>query len=241
MHKLVYLLPVHNEEKHLATNVQRLASYLERLPESEVFLVENGSRDASWAVAEELAARATDDVPVHAFREESAGIGYAYQRGLVEAVKRFGPSTTRWAVLTAADLPFGFSDLEAALVDLEHSPGRILMGSKAHPHSRVETAPSRKAMTWIYRLARRALIGMQVGDSQGSVFIRLDLAHQLLPNIVARGFFYSTELCHLAERAGETILEVPIVCDPPQRPSTVRPIRDGLGMARELWRLRAKK
>ncbi|MBX3191369.1 MAG: glycosyltransferase family 2 protein [Labilithrix sp.] len=235
--KLVYVLPVHNEEKVLAANVGRLTSYLERWPDAQVFLVENGSKDGSWELSRTL--EGGTGVQVRAFQEPNAGIGYAYHRGLAEAVEQFGPAPSRWAVLTAADLPFGFSDLEAAMVDLEGSAARILVGSKAHPQSQIDRSFKRKMMSAAYRLARRAAIGMRVGDSQGSVFLRLDLASALLPKIEARGFFYSTELCHFAERAGETIVELPVVLEEQQRESTVRPARDSLAMARELMRLRA--
>jgi glycosyltransferase involved in cell wall biosynthesis len=233
MIELVYVVPVHNEERVLADNVARVTKYLERFPGAEVYLVENGSSDASWSVAQGLAG-------VRAFREEAAGIGHAYHRGLTEALARFGASASRWAVLTAADLPFGFSDLEAALVALGRSPARILMGSKAHRQSEVDRAVPRRVMSVAYRAARRAVLGMRVGDSQGSVFLRLDLAAELAPKIQARGFFYSTELCHYAERAGETIVELPVVVQPGERRSTVRPLRHGLEMARQLWELRRR-
>lgn len=243
MGPLVYILPVHNEEALLAANVARARVYLERFPGSEVYAVENGSEDRSWPIAQELEASAKKGgvTPVRAFREPQAGIGYAYHRGLTEALARFGASSSAWAILTGADLPFGFSDLEAALVHLMDSRSRILMGSKAHPESRIDNGPKRRLMTAAYRVARRLAVGMRVGDSQGSVFLRLDLAAELLPKIKARGFFYSTELCHFAERGGESIVELPVAPDAVLRASTVRSVRDGLGMARELMRLRAEE
>jgi glycosyltransferase involved in cell wall biosynthesis len=244
MTRLVYVLPVHNEEKILAANVDRLTAYLVQFPGSEVYLVENGSSDGSWAAARELEARAEEAgyaVPVRAFREERAGIGYAYHRGLTEAVARSTQHTSTWAVLTATDLPFGLSDVEAALVPLARSTSRIFMGSKAHRESKVTNPLKRKAMTAIYRVARRAVVGMRVGDSQGSVFLRLDLAVELLPRIESRGFFYSTELCYFAEQAGEAIVELPIVVEGEQRLSTVRPLRDGLAMAGQLVKLRRRR
>ena len=239
MPRFVYVLPVHNEERLLADNVARLTVLLARVPGSEIELVENGSRDGSWAVVERLA-RDDERVPVRAFREADAGIGYAYHRGLTEALARFGPAMDVWAVLTAADLPFGASDLEAVEGALAQAPWRILMGSKAHRASVVQRDPQRRLMSALYRVARRAVVGMKVGDSRGSVFLRLDLAAVLVPRIEARGFFYSTELCHLAERAGESILEVPVTLEPSLRASTVRPAADSVTMARALWRLRSR-
>ncbi|AKU96297.1 putative glycosyl transferase [Labilithrix luteola] len=250
--QLVYVLPVHNEEKLLADNVARLVAHLSgdvsaRFGGLHVYLVENGSRDASWAIAEELGNRSAAEmgsqegpVEVRAFREPSAGIGWAYQRGLREAIAAFGPSKDYWAVLTAADLPFGFSDLESAFPWFADGSTRIMMGSKAHPRSFIDRGRKRQLMSLVYRAARRLAIGMRVADSQGSVFLRLDLAEKLLPRIESRGFFYSTELCYFAERHGEKIRELPVVLQQSVRPSTVRPLKDGTEMARQLWRLRSR-
>lgn len=239
MNKLVYVLPVHNEEKVLEANVARVVAHLDRYPDAEVFLVENGSKDASWALAEALE-KASGAVPVRAFQEPNAGIGYAYHRGLLEALARFGPTPDRWAILTAADLPFAFTDLDAATVHLERATSRMLMGSKAHPDSAANMGPKRRLMSFVYRSARRAVLGMRVGDSQGSIFVRLDLAGAIVPKITSRNFFYSTELCHYAERLGERIIELPVVLEEEKRASTVRPWKHGSEMARQLWALRQR-
>jgi hypothetical protein len=118
----------------------------------------------------------------------------------------------------------------------------MMIGSKAHRDSQADMGPKRRAMSVVYRAARRLAVGMRVGDSQGSVFLRLDLAALLLPKVRSRNFFYSTELCHYAERAGEAIIELPVVLDTERRrASTVRPWRDGTEMARQLLELRRRE
>lgn len=236
MATVLYVLPVHNEESVLRANVERLCARLSSLPGAQVLLVENGSHDRSWALCQELA----DGVRVFAFTEPAAGIGYGYDRGLREALAMHGPSKDHYAILTAADLPFGFSDLEAASNPLARAEQPILMGSKAHPRSVGTRGFKRRAATLGYRILRRALAGMRVGDSQGSVFLRLDLAATLVPLVHARDFFYSTELCYVAERAGETIHEMPVRLEEEKRKSTVRPFRDGRRMALQLMELRGR-
>ena len=240
---LVYVLPVHNEAQDLAANVVRLVKYLEGFPGSEIYLCENGSKDDSWRISQELEelSAAAGGARVRAYREPIGGIGYGLSRGMTEAIARFGGDPKIWTVIQGADLPFGFSDVEAALVDLQRSPSRMLMGSKAHPRSEASATAKRKVMSAVYRLARRATIGMKVGDSQGSVFTRLDLAEIIVPKIQTRGFFYTTELCYYAEQEGETIVELPVVLTAGRRPSTVRPLKDGLAMAKELMRLRRER
>ena len=102
---IAYVLPAHNEERALPETVPPLAQRLAQLPGSEVVIVENGSTDATGTVAAELAAAlSTADVVVRV--EVSAkGYGNAVRRGIEVA------SADR-VMLTAADLPFGFSDLD---------------------------------------------------------------------------------------------------------------------------------
>jgi hypothetical protein len=239
MATVLYVLPVHNEESVLRANVERLCARISSLAGAQVLLVENGSKDTSWALCQTLAGTHSG-VSVFAYTEPSAGIGYAYDRGLREALAMHGPSKDHYAILTAADLPFGFSDLEVASKFLARAEQAIMMGSKAHPRSIGTRGLERRAMSFVYRGIRRILVGMHVGDSQGSVFIRLDLAATLVPLVRSRDFFYSTELCHFAERAGQTIEEMPVTLEEEKRKSTVRPFRDGRRMAMQLMELRRR-
>ncbi len=239
MATVLYVLPVHNEESVLRANVERLCARISDISGAQVLLAENGSKDRSWAFCRELAGE-HDGVRVFAYTEPSAGMGWAYDRGLREALAMHGPSKEHYAILTAADLPFGFSDLDAAKNPLARAEQPILMGSKAHARSIGTRGFKRRAMTLAYRGIRRVVAGMRVGDSQGSVFVRLDLAAKLAPLIRSRDFFYTTELCYFAEREGETILEMPVTLEEEKRKSTVRPMTDGRRMAMQLLELRRR-
>ncbi len=246
---LVYVLPVDSEARDLAVNVARLITYLEAFPRSEIYLCGSGSKGDAWRISqglEELSAAArAGSARVRCYREPSAGIGHGLHRGMTEAISRFGGDPKIWTVIQDADLPFGFSDAEAALVDLQRPPSRVLMGSRAHPRSDIGAAPKRKVMSALYRLARRATIGMKIDDSPGSVFTRLDLAEIIVPKIQTRGSFYTTELCYHAEREGETIVELPVVLDAGRSSKAghagAHPLRDGVAMAKELLRIRRER
>lgn len=239
MASVLYVLPIHNEESVLRANVLRLCERVSGLPGAEVYLVENGSKDSSWQLCQELAGTHRG-VRVVAFSERSAGMGWAYDRGLREALAVHGPSKDHYAILTAADLPFGFSDLDAASGAIARAQEPILMGSKAHPKSVGTRGFKRRAMTLTYRAVRRVVAGMRVGDSQGSIFVRLDLAAKLAPLTRSRDYFYTTEICFFAERAGETIVEMPVTLEEEKRESRVRPLRDGRRMATQLLELRRR-
>lgn len=241
--ELSYVLPVHNDEETIAGYVDTLVARLAGTPSPEILLVENGSRDRSWEACERLAG-ARDGVTVLAYREPNAGIGYAYARGLAELEGRHGAPTSRWAVLTGADLPFAFTDLDRALPHMRSGATRIVAGSKAHPDSRAWAGAKRKVMSIVYRTARRAILGLSIRDSQGSFFVRLDLAAEIAPRVRSRDFFYSTELAFFAEGGGDVAVEVPVVLEPSQlvpSNSTVSPFTHGSRMLRQLVELRRRE
>jgi dolichyl-phosphate beta-glucosyltransferase len=235
---LSYVVPVHNEEATLERNVRRLQEHLRRFPGSRVLLVENGSQDDSWGLCQRLAV-SEGPVVVEALREDHAGMGYALQRGVVEEIPR--AEDDRWLVLTAADLPFGFTDLDGLerLLSSGQRPD-VVVGSKAHRDSRIQTSPTRTAATLTYRVLRRLLAGMRTGDSQGTFMFRAGTVRDIAPRIASRDFFWSTEFTYYAERAGLSIVEVPVALEEQQRASTVKPFKHGSRMLKQLVTLRLR-
>ncbi len=239
---LSYVLPVHDDEKTLEANVARLAEHLRQYRASEILLVENGSKDESWRVCESLAG-VQDDVPVHAFREPSAGIGFAYARGMRELERMHGPVPSRWAVLTGSDIPWGFSDLDSAKPLLGEGNAPVIIGSKAHPGSVSFAGWKRYSLSFAFRVLRRVIVGMRTGDSQGSFFIRLDVGVPLAHRIVSRDFFYTTELVYYAEALADGVVEVPAIIEPSQLvpgATSVRAFKHGKAMLRQLIALRSR-
>jgi glycosyltransferase involved in cell wall biosynthesis len=237
--RLSYVIPVHNEQSILDETVARLRARLGEHAPCVVFLVENGSRDDSWKACTRLATEERG-VDVRALRAPRAGIGYALDLGFREAVA-LDASPDHWIAFTAADLPFGFSDLEELLSwRLADPSGAAAIGSKDHPRSRVATDWKRRAGSLGYKVLRRAMLGMRTGDPQGTFFLRASLLRELLPEIRARNFFYSTELFCLLERRGIAPHELPVVYEGERRPSSVRFVNDGLTMFGQVFQLRRR-
>ena len=223
-----YVLPVHNQEHVIATSVDRLLARLHAFPGSEVILVENGSTDASPALCAQLAgAFAGNGVNVRVARSET-GLGNALRRGIALA-------TGDILVLSAADLPFGFTDLEALLAT-DPRP-RLAIGSKAHPRSRTRIPAVRRTMSEAFRLLRLVVIGLRVRDSQGTILIDAQLAREIAPRLRCGDFLISTEIVAWGARLGATPVELPITYSATSG-STVSPLGDSVRMARGLFSLR---
>lgn len=239
---LCYVIPVHNESNMIAETVKRLVAVLKDFPGSEILLVENGSLDSSRDAAFALDG-VHSGVSVRAFSESGKGLGYAFDRGLRAAFSGQPVSDSQWIVFTGADLPFGFTDFQAFL-DV-HSSGKIepiLVGSKAHCQSKIETGGLRKLLSFFFRLLRYILLGMRTGDSQGTMFIQRTLVSMLVDRIQSRNYFYTTELICLAERDRVRPIELPVHYFQSQmkRKSNIRPVRDSWIMFCQLIQLRKR-
>ena len=242
--RLTIVIPVHNEASIVEQTVRRIATFpvLSAFESVNLVLVENGSSDNSKAVVKQLDSSElwpTSLGWICGTSSPAAGIGYAYVRGSHEALQRGMQSSNDWILWSACDTPFGYSDIEAFLkVVTSASSAPIVIGSKGHPQSIIHRGAKRAAMTFAFRMLRQILIGVSVRDSQGTFFVRADIASQLFERPLARDFFYTTEFCFYALRENVNVVEVPIVLSPELRPSTVRPLRDGYKMLRGLLRLR---
>jgi hypothetical protein len=139
-------------------------------------------------------------------------------------------------VLTAADLPFGFTDLDGYL-GMSPRP-QLVMGSKTHRESQIETPVVRRAMSAGFGLLRASLIGLDI-DTQGSVLIQRSLAQILLPRLRAGDYLIGAEINVWAVHEGVTPVEIPVVYTASGR-STVSPLRDSISMAAGLLALRRR-
>jgi dolichyl-phosphate beta-glucosyltransferase len=224
-----YVIPVHNQIAELRKTVRLLVERLGHLPGSEVILVENGSTDGSGPLCLSLATVFDSEEVAVRVTTSAKGLGFAWRRGMAMA-------RGDTFVLTAADLPFGFTDLDGYL-GLSPRP-LLVMGSKTHGESQIETPVLRRAMSAGFGLLRARLIGLDI-DTQGSVLIQRSLAHAVLPRLRAGDYLIGAEINVWAVREGVTPVEVPVVYTASGR-STVSPIRDSIAMAAGLVSLRRR-
>ncbi|MCA9580255.1 MAG: glycosyltransferase [Myxococcales bacterium] len=241
---MAFVLPVHNEADSIAREVEVLSDYLANQEgQFEIHLVENGSSDDSAEVVRRMAAHppqgADRNTRIFGASLENAGIGYAYDRGARDAWNGSRDSNA-WVLFTAGDMPFGFSDFEQFRLLTKRPDLMFAVGSKAHHRSHVQTSTKRNVASTVYRGVRRLCLGMRTADSQGTLFVRNNLAKELAAQTEARGFFYSTEFIFWAERRGIQPIEVPVTLRPQVRPTTVRVMHHGMEMLRQTLALRGR-
>ena len=198
---LSYVVPAHNSSAVLESTLDALATRLDGRG-AEVVVVENGSTDGTSALLERIQREWRHPSVALVVLHSAQGLGYAYRNGIVA-------SKGDRILLTADDLPFGFSDLDAA-DDIDPALHPVVIGSKGHRDSDVGRGLLRPLLSWGFRLLRRAILGMRTLDPQGTFLLSGEWGRQTVGRLTEEGYLVTTELCHLAERTGIQPLEVPV-------------------------------
>ncbi len=223
------VIPAYNEATRLADGYRRLAPVLEVLgpDQVEVILVDDGSRDATLAVAREVYAPLPHRLVVS--QPTNRGKGAAVRLGLGLA------SGPRVAVLDA-DMAIDPECLPAILDHLDEAdlaPGSRAVDGVVRYDSRLRTLSGA-----VFNRLVRHYTDTTARDSQcGAKGLRLGPARILAALARVDGFAYDVEFLYLARQLGLTSAPVPVTWRD-VRGSSVRLGRDSLAMVRDLRGLR---
>jgi hypothetical protein len=229
------VLPFHSDLTSIGTTVRRAREEGGPLGIREVLLCHNGRSltvEAQAKIDALVAEREGDRPAVRSLHTDAKGIGAGYKLGIAEASEEF-------TVLSADDLPFGWSDVSAFA---EAGRPDFAIGSKAHPASQLAgVTVMRRVSSLTFLTLRRLLLGWATpGDSQGSFIVRTSTAKGLLPDLVYDHYLCSLELATLHLKRGGRVVEVPIIVDHNPHQSSVSVVSDGWRMTKELVALRQR-
>ncbi|HTX63486.1 MAG TPA: dolichyl-phosphate beta-glucosyltransferase [Acidimicrobiales bacterium] len=225
------VIPVYNEERVLERSVRRLRAHLDAdLPwASVVTVVDNGSTDATSAVADRLAA-SLPGVRVRHLVEKGRGLSLR---------TAWGTSDAQIVAYMDVDLSTALSALLPLVAPLVSGHSDVAIGSRLARGARVVRGPKRELISRAYNLILRTVLGNGFTDAQcGFKAVRADVVRRLLPDVADNEWFFDTELLVLAERSTLRIHEVPVdwVDDPDSRVDIAQTARDDLRGVLRLWR-----
>jgi hypothetical protein len=195
---LSVIVPTRNGADVLEETMNALGGRL--AAEDEIIVVENGSTDGTTALLTRIQDQWSYPSTI-VITHSDPGLGEALRKG-VEA------SIGSRLLLTADDLPFGFTDL----VEFEKlsADAPVAIGSKAHPASRVARSRLRTFQSRIFRFLRAALLQSRVGDSQGTLWVDGVWGREFAHLSRESGLMWTTELVLAAEQQGIVVREVPV-------------------------------
>jgi glycosyltransferase involved in cell wall biosynthesis len=225
---LSYFFPAHNEEANLRGLVEEALAALPAIAETfEIVIVDDGSRDATPGIADELAAADPRIRAVH----HRVNLGYG-------AALRSGFAASRMALLafTDGDRQFRVADLARLTERYAAGDADVVVGYRIRRADPVLRTLYAKA----YRLANRIFFGLRVTD--------VDCACKLFRrealdgiSVESGGAFFSAELLIKLGAAGRRIVEVGV----PHYPRTAGSATGArpqviLRAIRDFWRLRLR-
>lgn len=201
--ELSIVIPAYNEAHRLPATLDRIEAYLRpRAIEAEVIVVDDGSTDATAAIARARAASWPALKLVAAPR--NGGKGRAVQLGMAAA-------TGRYRVFSDADLSVPIEDIELLLRPLRDGAS-VAIGSRGLKESQIELHQPwyRETMGKTFNKLVRLLVLRGVHDTQcGFKAFTAEVATRVFPPLQTRGFGFDVEVLYRARALGYAIVEVP--------------------------------
>jgi dolichyl-phosphate beta-glucosyltransferase len=199
---LSIIIPAYNEERRLPRTLEQIFMFLdEQSYTAEVLIVENGSDDRTFEVAQKLA---EGRKRVHLFREEKRGKGNAIRRGMLEA-------RGEYRFLCDADLSMPIEEVNKFLPP-ELTDFDIAIGSREAPGAIRYDEPGYRhwggrGINLLIRLL--ALPGLR--DTQcGFKCFRAEIAEDIFQYQTFDGISFDPEVLFIARLRGYKIVELPI-------------------------------
>jgi glycosyltransferase involved in cell wall biosynthesis len=227
--RLSYFFPAHNEEANLEALVNEALETLPSLAETfEIIAVDDGSKDATPAIADALAARHPDIVrAVH--HTTNLGYGAALRSG-------FAASRYDLVAFTDGDRQFKVADLGRLIERLGAGDVDAVVGyriRRADPLARTVYAR-------LYRLANLIFFGLTVRDVDCACKLFRRSALEGV-NVESGGAFFSAELLIKLRAAGRRLAEIGVPHYPRTagRPTGAKP-QVVLRAVRDFWLLRLR-
>jgi glycosyltransferase involved in cell wall biosynthesis len=194
------VVPVYNEAGFIPEALPKLIAAVEEVGAPyTIRIVENGSSDGTAEVARQVAGDA--HVVVESLTE--ADYGAAMRRGFLSA-------EGDWVVNFDIDY---FSGPFLNQVLSQPDEVDVVIGSKRDPLSEDRRPLIRRVATSVFNLLLTVILGSKVSDTHGMKGFRSRLVTDVAPRVVSTQDLFDTELVVRAERAGYSIVEVPVVVE----------------------------
>jgi glycosyltransferase involved in cell wall biosynthesis len=201
---LSIVIPAYNEEFRLPATLERLAEYLPTLGlQTEVLIVDDGSRDRTAVVAASFAAK------ISGLRVLSNGTnrgkGYSVRHGMLESVGEL-------VLFTDADLSAPIEESDKLISALKNGFD-VAIGSRALNRSLISTheSPFREFAGIIFNKIVRVVLWLPFVDTQcGFKAFRRERCRIIFELQRIEGFGFDPELLYLARHYGLRAIEIPV-------------------------------
>jgi dolichyl-phosphate beta-glucosyltransferase len=236
MTRLSVVIPAYNEERVIGDSLARLGAYLERTPDSELIVVDDGSRDRTREIVREAASRYPFIRLLQ--NDRNRGKGYSIKHGIME-------SRGAYVLFTDADLVYPIEGVEPFIRALD-AGADFAIPSRSHPGTLFALHP--RHFSYIYQryLVGRTYINvvnrvlsLGVTDTQaGFKCLRGDAARAIFARTTLYDFGFDVEAIFIARQLGYRVVELPVYFLYLGEQSSVQLVKDSVRMLVDLWKIR---
>lgn len=189
--------PAYNEEDNIENTVNKALRVLEDLSikNYEVVIVDDGSKDRTPQIADELARQ---NKKIKAVHQKNGGYGCALRKG-------FESTKYDWIVYTDADGQFDFSEITKFINKTDVAD--VIYGYKIKRNDNLFRILASRG--WV--LSVRLFFGLKVKDfDTGFKMVKKKVIEKIQPLVSTRGGMINAEIAIKAQQAGFTLAQVAI-------------------------------
>lgn len=204
------VIPVYNEELILVEAIEELVNNLDQWERSyEVIIAENGSKDLTITLAQQL----SDRFPhVHTFSASEANYGRALKEGLLRAQGIYAICDE----IDLCDTDFYRAAFEQFDRDDEL---KFIVGSKRAPGAKDRRPLFRRFATGVLNSMLRVAVGFKGTDTHGLKALKLNAIVPVIESCVVDKDMFASELVVRVHRSDLKWLEIPIDLQEKRPPS----------------------
>lgn len=236
---LSIIIPAYEEQERLGGSVRKILAYIEKeMPNAELIIVDDGSKDKTTETAEKACAEFPKTSTKVIRYEQNRGKGYAVKTGLLSAKADI-------ALFSDADLSTPIEELPKLVQPIERGEYDVTFGSRALDRSLIGVhQPWRREQGGkVFNFIVRFLTGLPFWDTQcGFKAFNMQKFRPLLDVMQIERFGFDVEFLYVANLHGLKLKEIPVRWDHDER-TKVSVFRDSQRMFNEvrLIRKNAKK
>jgi dolichyl-phosphate beta-glucosyltransferase len=228
--ELSIIVPAYNEELRLPVSLAQISAYIQASGrETEVIVVDDGSRDATASVTESF----RSEIPSLRLisNGENRGKGYSVRHAMLEARGRI-------VIFTDADLSAPIEEADKLLAAIENYD--VAIGSRAINRGLISVRQSifRESAGIVFNIIVRVILRLPFVDTQcGFKAFRREPCRIIFQQQTIDRFGFDPELLYLARHHGLRALEIPVRWA--HSPATkVNMFRDSLQMFADVFLIR---
>lgn len=199
---LSIIIPAHNEENRLPSTLEQVFAFLKQQSfPAEVIVVENGSSDHTYEIAQSFAQQHEN---LGVIQNDWRGKGLAIQRGVKEA-------RGNYIFFCDADLSMPVEEINK-FIPPQLSNVDIAIASREAPGAVRYNEPYYRHLTGrVFNTLIRLLVLPNLQDTQcGFKCLRAEVARDIFRYQTLTGWAFDVELLYIAQHHGYKIVEIPI-------------------------------